>query len=122
MDWRALAIASLAFALYVLCPRMTAMMVQESKIRGLDAHAIIIVGALISIPLFILLMHVLLKWGVGWAILVAAAADVVAAALLGTLDLRTGIELAIITAFVYLGIRVAPLTASLLLRWLGRKS
>ena len=120
MNWRALAVASLAFALYVLCPRMTAMIAQESRIRGIDAHAVIIAGTIISIPPFILLMHVLLRFGIEWAILLAAAADVAAACLLGTLDLRTGVELAVITAFVYLGIKMAPLTASLLLRLLGR--
>ena len=120
MDWRALLIASAAFALYVLCPRMTAMILQESKVKGVDVHTIIIVGTIISIPLFIMLVHVILRLGIEWAIFIAAAADVAAAALLGTLDLRAGVELLIITAFVYAGIKLAPLISGLLLKWLGR--
>ena len=46
----------------------------------------------------------------------AAAADFVAAALLGTIDLETGVELVIITAFVYMGIRAAPIIAKIILR------
>ena len=122
MDWRALFIASAAFALYVLCPRMTAMMLQESKVKGVDVHTIIIVGTIISIPLFIMLVHVILRLGIEWAIFIAAAADVAAAALLGTLDLKAGVELLVITAFVYAGIKLAPVISGLLLKWLGRTS
>ncbi len=120
MDWRALSIASVAFALYVLCPRMTAMILQESRIKGIDVHTVIIVGTVISIPLFIMLVHVILRLGVEWAIFIAAVADIAAAALLGTLDLRTGVELVVITAFVYAGIKLAPVISGLLLRWLGK--
>jgi hypothetical protein len=40
--------------------------------------------------------------------------DVEAALLVGKLDIKTGIELMVITVFVYVGIRVAPLIANLL--------
>jgi hypothetical protein len=39
----------------------------------------------------------------------------VAAALLGLVDLKSGVELAIITVFVYVGIRVAPRISELIL-------
>ena len=108
-------IASLAFGLYVICPRMSAMLVQQAKVKGLNINAVIVLGALISIPLFIILAEIVIKFGVTWAIIFAAIGDFAAAALLGTVDLKAGVELAIITVFVYVGIRLAPIIANLIL-------
>jgi len=105
-------IASLAFGLYVICPRMSAMLVQQAK---LNINAVIVLGALISIPLFIILAKIVIKFGVAWAVVFAAIGDFAAAALLGTVDLKAGVELAIITVFVYVGIRLAPIIANLIL-------
>jgi len=41
-------------------------------------------------------------------VIFAAVGDFVAAALLGVIDPKTGVELAMITVFVYLGISLAP--------------
>ena len=112
MEWRGLLIASSAFGLYVICPRMSAMIVQQAKARGQNLYAIIILGALISIPLFVMLSRILIKFGIEWAIIFAAVGDLVAAALLRVIDPRTGVELAIITVFVYIGIRLAPVISS----------
>ena len=60
MERKSMLIASLAFGLYVICPRMSAMIV------------------------------------------------------LGVIDPKTGVELAIITVFVYAGIRVAPAISNLI--------
>ena len=114
MEWKALLIASSAFGLYVIYPRMSAMMVQQAKVKGLNLYAIIVLGALISIPLFVILSRILIKFGIGWAIIFAAVGDFAAAALLGAIDPRTGVELAIITVFVYIGIRLAPVISGLI--------
>ena len=50
----------------------------------------------------------------GAAVFTAAVLDVGAALLVGGLSLRAGIELGIITVFVYVGMRVAPYAAKLL--------
>ena len=114
MEWKTLLIASSAFGLYVICPRMSAMMVQQAKMKGLNLYAIIVLGALISIPLFVILSRILIRFGIGWAIIFAAVGDFAAAALLGAIDPRTGVELAIITVFVYIGIRLAPVISGLI--------
>jgi hypothetical protein len=116
VECRNLLIASLAFGLYVICPRMSAMIVQQAKLKGLNLYAIIVLGALISIPLFLVLSRITIRFGIGWAILFAAMGDVAAAALLGMIDPKTGVELGIITVFVYLGIRLAPVLSNLLFR------
>jgi hypothetical protein len=116
VEWKSVLIASLAFGLYVICPRMSAMIVQQAKVKGLNLSAIIVLGALISIPLFVTLSHITIRLGTGWAILFAAAGDVAAAALLGVIEPKTGVEPATITVFVYVGIRVAPAISSLVFR------
>lgn len=87
------------------------MIAQQAKGKGLNLNTIIVLGALTSIPLFVILSHITIRFGIGWAILFAAVGDVAAAALLGVRDLKTGVELAIITVFVYVGIRLAPVTS-----------
>ncbi len=61
-----------------------------------------------------MLFYILQHFGVEATVLSAAALDVGAALLIGKLDLKAGVELIIITIFVYVGMRVAPLIASLL--------
>ena len=45
----------------------------------------------------------------------AVVGDLAAAALIGLVDLKSGVELAIITVFVYAGIRLAPWISELIL-------
>jgi hypothetical protein len=113
--WTTLLVSALAFGLYVIRPRMSAMMVQQAKIKGLNLYAVIVLGALVSIPLFLVLSGILIRYGMEWAIIFAAVGDFAAAAPLGLVDLKSGIELAIITVFVYVGIRLAPWISELIL-------
>lgn len=39
-----LLVASLAFGLYVICPRMSAMLVEQEKMKELNVHAVIVLG------------------------------------------------------------------------------
>ena len=115
MSLSILIVASIAFALYVTCPRMTAMIATQTKISGLNPYLMISLGCILGIPLFIMLFYTLQRFGIGATVLLAAALDVGAALVLGKLDLKVGIELMIITVFVYVGIRVAPLITNLLI-------
>jgi len=114
-----LLVVSLAFALYILCPRMTAMIVVQTKAERVNPYQAITLGALISIPLFALMVMVYLRLGVEAAIILAASADVAAAVLLGALSAKAGLELAVITLFVYAGIKAAPRLAGIILKALG---
>ena len=68
---------------------------------GKVLNGIIVLGALISIPLFMILSNVTIRFSTELAILFAAVVDVAAAALLGVIEPKAGVELAIITVFVY---------------------
>lgn len=109
-----LIVASVAFALYITCPRMTAMIATETKISDLNPFLMISLGCLFGIPLFIMLFCILQHFGVEATVLSAAALDVGATLLIGKLDVKAGIELMVITVFVYVVIRVAPLIANLI--------
>lgn len=114
MNCYALVVSSLAFSLYVTCPRMTAMIATQAKIVGVNPFVMISLGCVLGIPFFFMLFYTLQHFGVGAAVLMAAVLDVGAALLVGGLNLRAGIELGIITVFVYVGMRVAPYAAKLL--------
>ena len=90
------------------------MMASKAKVMGVNPIIMIALGSIMGIPFFILLLYALQIYGVEAAVLLAAALDVGAALLVGNLNLRAGIELAIITVFVYVGMRVAPLMAKVL--------
>ncbi len=115
MDILTLIVASVAFALYVTCPRMTAMIATESKISGFNPILTVILGCILGIPLFIVLFYTFKHLGVEATVILAAVFDVGAALLLGKINLKGGLELLIITAFVYVGIRVAPIIAEAIL-------
>lgn len=93
---------------------MTAMIATEIKVSGLNPFLMISLGCILGMPLFIGLFYTLQRFGVGATVLLAAALDVGAALLVGNLNLKAGIELTVITIFVYVVIRVAPLIANLL--------
>ena len=107
-------VSTLAFALYITCPRMTAMIASQAKISGVNPVIMIVLGSIAGIPMFILLFYVLSNYGLSAAVLFAAILDVGAALLVGSLSLKSGIELAIITLFVYAGMRIAPIISSFL--------
>ena len=110
-----LIIAAVAFAMYVTCPRMTAMIATEMKLSGLNPVLTISLGCILGIPMFLVLYYVLKNFGVEATVLLAAIFDVGAALLVGKLDTKAGVELLIITLFVYAGIKIAPLITNRLI-------
>lgn len=74
-------ISSLAFALYITCPRMTAMIASQAKITGVNPLIMISLGSIIGIPFFVLLFYALQNYGVEAVVMTAAALDVGAALL-----------------------------------------
>ncbi len=98
---------SLAFALFILCPRMAGMCAVLSEMSGVNPYSIAVVGGLISIPLIALMVYVTIKLGVGYAIALAVATDILSALATGTFRLRYGIEIVLIALFLWMGVIVA---------------
>lgn len=104
MKWLSIFLSSLAFALYVLCPRMSAMLAE--KAQGLERPHSYSAWTTILYTALLPPLKYPREIGLLWAVLLAAIADFAAAALLGVVELRVGVELAMITIFVYAEIRI----------------
>ena len=100
-------VASLAFALFVMCPRLAGMCAAIADLKGLDPYLVAFLGTLMAAPLLALMMYLTLRCGVGAAIIAAVATDVAAALVMGTLDYRALVELLVIAAFIWVGVVVA---------------
>lgn len=90
------------------------MMATEAKISSLNLFLIVSLGCMFGIPVFVVLFYVLRHLGVEGTVLSAAALDVGADLFIGKLNLKAGIELMVISVFMFVGVRVAPLVANLL--------
>ncbi len=98
---------AVAFAFFVMCPRMAGMCAVISKVENANPYVIAVLGGAIAIPLIVLMDFLTLKFGVGAAILAAVVTDALAAAATGTFRLKYGIEIAIIALFIWIGVVVA---------------
>ena len=101
--------ASLAFAFFILCPRMVGMAAVLSEVRDVNPYAIVTYGTILAIPLMLLMYIVLKNFGATWAIALAVATDVGAAIFMGIHSWKATAQLAIIAIFVWIGILVAKI-------------
>lgn len=99
--------ASLAFAFFIMCPRMAGMCAVIAKTREVNPYLIALIGGVISVPLIMLMVFLTIKMGVQAAILVAAATDLLAALAIGTLRPKYALEVLIIALFVWAGVTTA---------------
>lgn len=106
-----LIIASVSFAFFILCPRMVGMAAVISGIKEVNPWVVVIVGAVLAIPLMLLMYWVLQKFGTAYAIGLAAATDIVAALIIGTYNWKSMVSVVIIAAFVWAGVYVANLVS-----------
>ena len=109
-----LVVASLAFAFFVLCPRMVGMAAVIANTKNLNAYMIVFTGALLAVPLFGLMFFILSRFGVGWAILLAVLTDILAAVLIGLFSWRSAFQIIVIAMFLWVGIVVAEFTSKIL--------
>jgi len=106
-----LMVASVAFAFFILCPRMVGMASVISGIKEVNPWVVVVIGAVMAIPLMILMYWVLQKFGAAYAIGLAAATDIVAALIIGTYSWKAMVSVVIIAIFVWVGILVANLVS-----------
>ena len=71
---------------------------------------------MMSIPLFAILSCMTIRFGAERRMFFAAVGNVAPAALTGVIELKTGMELALVTMLVYVGIRLAPVISGLTVR------
>ncbi len=109
---------AVAFAFFIMCPRMAGMCAVISKLSNTNPYVIVVFGGIIAIPLIALMIFLTIKFGVEAAILAAVATDLLAAIATGTFKLRYGIEIAVIALFIWIGValagKIAPVIEGLL--------
>jgi len=113
---RELLITSLAFGLFVVCPRMAGMTHILKQYSAAPMIATVLVGVLFSIPLLLLMVFVFSKSGVVGALAVCVATDIGAAFLMKEISLRAGLETFIIALFVIVGVKIAPLLSGIVMK------
>ena len=109
---RELLIASTAFGLFILCPRMAGMAKVISGAGEVSLIKITILGMILALPLVICMVLIFTKWGLIPALAFAVVTDLLAAFLMAEISFKSGVETLIIAVFVLIGVRVATLVSS----------
>lgn len=95
MNWNYV-VLSLAFAFFVMCPRMAGMCAVISRAGDVNPYLVAILGGLMAVPLVALMVFLTVRFGVGVAIAAAVLTDILSAVATG----RYGIEIALIAMFI----------------------
>ena len=110
-------LVSIGFALFLVCPRMAAMMHIITTNTQTNIVYISVIGTIIALPLAIAMAFIFKKYGLIGALAFGIVTDIAAALLFGkTISLKTGIETFIISIFVVTGARVAAMISNYLIR------
>lgn len=97
----------IAFAFFVVCPRMAAMTNILSQNTTNSVYWIVVIGTLVSIPLLLLTAWSIRHWGLMAGLLIAIITDILAAAILTSVSLKVALETFIIALFIVVGNRFA---------------
>ena len=102
-------VASVAFALFVLCPRMAGMANVIANATKINLVLVSVMGTLISLPLIVSMVFIFRQYGLWAALAFAVFTDVLAALVMGAISWKSSFETFVIALFVIAGVRVASL-------------
>ncbi|MEA1883610.1 MAG: hypothetical protein U9N62_03710 [Thermotogota bacterium] len=111
-----LLITSAGFGLFIVCPRMAAMMHIIHKNTNTSMFLTVLLGILFSIPIMLLMVAVFNKFGVWGALILCVATDFGAAFIMKEISIKAGVETFIVALFVIIGVKLAPLISGLFLK------
>ena len=100
-------VACVAYAMFVVCPRLAAMTNIISSSAGLNTVRVVSLGTVIAFPIIIAMVYTVLKWGLMAGLALCVATDLLSALLMREISLKAGLETLVIALFVVLGNRVA---------------
>jgi len=106
---RELLTASVAFALFILCPRMAGMTKVISDASNVSLVKVVVVGTVVSLPLIIAMALVFVRYGLVAALVLCVITDFAAAFAMREISMKAGVETLIIALFVLLGVKVASM-------------
>lgn len=102
-----LLIAALAFALFILCPRMAGITSIIAKSADVDLVEVAVVGSVLAIPLVVVMVLIYTKYGLLAALGFAVLTDLLSALVIREISFKAGIETLIVAMFIILGVKVA---------------
>ncbi|MBN2186365.1 MAG: hypothetical protein JW732_02820 [Dehalococcoidia bacterium] len=103
----------LAFSLFVLCPRMAGMANVIARYSGANLAWTVALGTLVAVPLVVGMALLFARFGLWAALALAIATDFGAAALMGAISMKAGIETIVVAVFVIAGVRVSTIVSGL---------
>ena len=102
-------VASVGFALFILCPRMAGMANVIANATKVNLVLVSVMGTLISLPLIVAMVFIFRQYGLWAALAFAVFTDVLAALVMGAIGWKASFETFVIALFVIAGVRVASL-------------
>ncbi|RLI79909.1 hypothetical protein DRP05_02310 [Archaeoglobales archaeon] len=102
-----LLIAALAFAFFIVCPRMAGMTSVIANATDVDLVKLAVVGTIIAIPFVVGMVLIYTRYGLLAALGFAVLTDLLSALVIKEISLKAGIETLIVALFVIIGVRVA---------------
>ncbi|MEJ5329455.1 MAG: hypothetical protein WHT07_04815 [Desulfobaccales bacterium] len=106
-DFWAFLLASVGFAMFIVCPRMAAMTAICHRHAPGNLVFLVIAGTLVSVPLLLVMVALLRNYGFAAALGFAVATDLLAALITGVISRKAAVEILIISLFVITGNRLA---------------
>ncbi|KAF5432731.1 hypothetical protein C5S39_02935 [Candidatus Methanophagaceae archaeon] len=110
-----LLIASVAFALFILCPRMAGMTKVISEASDVNLVKVVVLGTVVALPLIVAMALVFSKYGLVAALALCVVTDFAAAFAMRAISVKAGVETLIIALFVIMGVKVASMVSG----WVG---
>jgi len=107
-----LLVASIGFALFIVCPRMAGMANVIAKSSNTNLILVSVIGTLIALPLIVLMVVIYRHYGLWAALAFAVITDVLASLIMGAISWKASMETLIIAIFVLVGVKVAGLISA----------
>jgi len=107
-----LLIVSVAFALFIVCPRMAGMTNVITNATQTNIIHVTIIGTIISLPLIIAMVLIFNQYGLFAALGFCVLTDLGAAFVMRQISFKAGLETFIIALFLIIGVKVASIISS----------
>lgn len=102
-------ITIVAFAFFLVCPRLGAMTNILEKNTDFPIYWLVIIGTFASIPLLVLMTWLIRHWGLMAGLALAIVTDLIAALILTSVSMKVALETFIIAIFVVGGNQIAKM-------------
>ena len=102
-------VASIAFALFIVCPRMAGITNVITSATQMNIVYISVIGTLISLPLIMAMALIFKQYGLIAALGFCILTDIGAAFFMRNISFKVGVETLIIALFVISGVKVASI-------------